>query len=585
MRLLLRYLRQRPKLVAFALFCAFWNQIFVLLDPLIFRYIIDGFTFHAARYSTTQFMLWAALLLGAAMAAALIAWVAKSFQLDAVNRITRGVGVQLYSDAVQHSLGLPYADFEAQQSGEIMATIQPGRHSAETFLTLLLNTGFSSTVAAVFVIVYAARLNWMLAPPLLIGAPMLVFASSWLGRRVRDIQRSITVETAQLYGSTGESLRNIEIVRSLGLGKEEVSRLNARNDRILRMELEKTRQARRLTFFHGACVNLLRSALVLFFLYQLFTKQITMGQFFSMMFYSYLIFTPMQELGNVTVLYQETEAPLRTIEAILRSPQQEPPSRPTPVGPLETVEFRNVTFHYPTGSDAAVSGISFEAVRGETIAFVGPSGSGKSTLVKLLTGLYSKYSGEIAYNGIPGSQVDLDELGRRIGLVTQDARLFSGTIRDNLIFAKPDATDEECFTAFRQAAAGSLLARAGQGLNTVIGEGGVRLSGGEKQRISIARALLRAPDLLIFDEATSALDSLTEEEIVRTIRSVHRHRQTITVIIAHRPSTVRHAHRIYVLNRGAITETGTHEKLLEAHGLYYDLWQQQTGDSIAQAAI
>jgi ATP-binding cassette subfamily B protein len=585
MRLLLCYLRQRPGLVGLALSCALCNQVFILLDPLIFRYIIDGFATQTGRYSTPQFISRAGMLLIAAMGAALIAWVAKSFQLDAVNRITRGVGTQIYSDAVRHSLGLPYSAFEAQQSGEIMARIQTARHNVEGFLALFLNTGFSSAVAIVFVIVYAARLNWILAPALLLVAPLLGLASFLLGTRVREIQRKIVVETARLSGAAAESLRNIEIVKSLGLAKQEVSRLHARSGRILKMEVEKIRQARRLTFFHGACVNLLRSALMLLFLYQMFTRQITMGQFFSLIFYSYFIFSPMQEMGNVTALYQETEASLKNVEAILQSPQEERPSHPTPVGPLHSIGFRNVTFQYPAGSHPAVSGISFEAARGETIAFVGPSGSGKTTLVRLLTGLYSKYSGEIVYNDVPASQVDFDQLGERIGLVTQDTQLFSGTIRDNLIFAKPDATDEACFEALRQAAVTNLLARAKQGLDTIVGEGGVGVSGGERQRISIARALLRAPELLVFDEATASLDTDTEEEIVRTMKAVHSRRRAITVVIAHRLSTVRHADRIFVLNRGSIAETGRHEELLRRCGLYHALWRQQTGETIGQSAI
>jgi ATP-binding cassette subfamily B protein len=585
MRLLLRYLRQRPRLVAFALFCAVCNQAFILLDPLIFRYIIDRYATQAGRYTAPQFISWAGLLLAGALVAALVAWVAKSFQLDAVNRITRGVGIQIYSDAVRHSLGMPYSAFEAQQSGEIMAMIQTARHDVEAFLTLLINAGFASSVAIVFVIVYAARLNWILAPAFLLAAPLLAFASFLLGGKMRDKQRKIVVETVRLAGSATESLRNIEIVKSLGLAKQEVSRLDARSGRIFKMEVEKIRHARRLTFFHGACVNLLRSGLVLLFLYLVFTKQITMGQFFSLFFYSYFIFSPMQEMGNVTTLYQETETSLKNIQAILQAPQEERPARPTPVGPLETITFRNVTFQYPAGSEPAVRGIAFVAERGETIAFVGPSGSGKTTLVKLLTGLYSPHSGEIAYNGIPASQVDLDSLRERIGLVTQDAQLFAGTIRENLIFVKPDAADEACLEALRHAAATDLLARAEQGLDTIIGEGGVRVSGGERQRISIARALLRGPELLVFDEATSALDSLTEEEIVRTMKALHRKRQAITVVIAHRLSTVRHADRIYVLDRGSIAETGKHEELLQRRGLYHDLWRLQTGGTIAQAAV
>jgi ATP-binding cassette subfamily B protein len=198
--------------------------------------------------------------------------------------------------------------------------------------------------------------------------------------------------------------------------------------------------------------------------------------------------------------------------------------------------------------------------------------------VKLLVGLYRPKTGHIYYNGTPEDEIAMDDLRERIGFVTQDAQLFSGSIRENLCFVRPDATDEECLQVLRQASVESLLKRADKGLDTVIGEGGVKVSGGEKQRLSIARALLRRPQLLVFDEATSSLDSLTEEEISQTIRDVAEKRDAITILIAHRLSTVMHADRIYVLERGGIVEFGQHAELVANKGLYYAMWRQQVGE-------
>jgi ATP-binding cassette subfamily B protein len=198
--------------------------------------------------------------------------------------------------------------------------------------------------------------------------------------------------------------------------------------------------------------------------------------------------------------------------------------------------------------------------------------------VKLLVGLYRPQAGDIRYDGVSVTEVDLDGLRNRIGLVTQDTQLFSGTIRENLLFVNPTAFDMDCMSVLKMAACESLLARADKGLDTLIGEGGVKVSGGEKQRLSIARALLRRPNLLVFDEATSSLDSLTEEEISETIRDLSSRKDLITILIAHRLSTVLHADRIFVLERGKIVESGRHQELVDLKGLYYAMWRQQIGE-------
>ena len=233
---------------------------------------------------------------------------------------------------------------------------------------------------------------------------------------------------------------------------------------------------------------------------------------------------------------------------------------------------------HQTANTKALDQISFKTKNGETIAFVGPSGSGKTTLVKLLVGLYHPQEGEIYYNEKSGRSIDLDQLRTQIGFVTQDTQLFAGTIKENLLFVAPNATDVECMDVLKKASCQSLLARAENGINTVIGEGGVKVSGGEKQRLSIARALLRKPSLLVFDEATSSLDSITEEEISKTIRELSKDQRQITILIAHRLSTIMHADKIFVLEKGNIIEQGKHDELVNQKGLYYAMWRQQIGE-------
>ncbi|HLK69132.1 MAG TPA: ABC transporter ATP-binding protein [Bryobacteraceae bacterium] len=578
MAILYRYLRQYWRLALAALILAAINQVFSLLDPLIFRHIIDSYATRYREYSTAKFVHGVGLLLGAAVGVALVSRIAKNFQDYFVNVITQQVGANIYADGIRHSLELPYTLFEDQRSGETLGKLQKVRADVEKFISLAVNMVYVTLIGLIFVTIYAARVHWAVAPAYLATVPLLGGLSSVLSRKIKEVQKHIVRETTALAGATTESLRNIELVKSLGLAQQEVSRLNATTEKILKLELKKVRYLRSLSFVQGSCVNLLRTSILFLMLYLVFRELITVGQFFSLWIYSFFIFGPLQELGNVINVYRETEVSLQNFDSILRLPPEPRPERPVAVEALETLRFDDVSFQHQSASAPALREISFRVDRGETIAFVGPSGAGKSTLVKLLVGLYRPQSGHIYYNGTAEDEVAIEDLRERIGFVTQDSQLFSGSIRENLRFVRPDATDQECLEVLRQASVESLLKRADRGLDTVIGEGGVKVSGGEKQRLSIARALLRRPQLLVFDEATSSLDSLTEEEISQTIRDVAASRDAITCLIAHRLSTVLHADRIYVLERGRIVEFGRHEELLGRRGLYYAMWRQQVGE-------
>jgi ATP-binding cassette subfamily B protein len=278
------------------------------------------------------------------------------------------------------------------------------------------------------------------------------------------------------------------------------------------------------------------------------------------------------------VSYREVEASVSNFDLLMQKHVEERPENPIAIDELADIRFEDVVFRHRTARYNAIDGISFHVRTGESIAFVGPSGAGKSTLMKLMAGLYRPESGEIYFNGQPSSMIRFNPLRRQIGLVTQDPQLFSGTIKENLLFVMPDATDEQIIDALHKASCDGILSRSALGIDTHIGEGGMMLSGGEKQRISIARALVRHPRLLIFDEATSALDSLTEEDITNTIRDISTSRDQISILIAHRLSTILHADVIFVMEAGKIVETGSHRSLLEQKGLYYAMWRQQIGE-------
>ncbi len=585
MKLLFSYLKQYKLLVFLALLLAAINQTFSLLDPRIIQKIIDQFVAPKdgkilSGITTAVFLKGAGFLILLAIGVAMVSRIAKAFQDYYVNVIVKRIGAQIYSDGLRHSLELPYSVFEDQRSGETLGKLQKVRDDVERLVTSFINIIFASLVGIIFVMVMAIDVYWPLAPIYLFTIPLLGVLSYFLSKKIKIMQKKIVAETIALAGSTTESLRNIELVKSLGLAEQETERLNATTQKILKLELKKVRYLRSLSFIQGTFVNLLRNGILFILLYLVFTGKLSVGQYFMFFIFSFFIFGPLQELGSIINIYREAEVSLDNFQKILDTPKDPKPANPVAIKEIDKLEFKSVSFKHLTANHNAIEKITFDVNFGETIAFVGPSGSGKSTLVKLLVGLYNPLSGEILYNGHPGNTIDLDKLREQIGLVTQDTQLFSGTIRENLLFVAPKATDEECIEVLNKAACQSLLMRADKGLDSVIGEGGVKVSGGEKQRLSIARALLRHPSLLVFDEATSSLDSLTEEEIGKTVRDVSKSKKHITIMVAHRLSTIMHADKIFVLERGHIIESGKHEQLLDEKGLYYAMWRQQIGERI-----
>lgn len=566
-------------LVVVALLLAAVNQVFSLLDPYIFgKFIIDPFAKQPEKWTQKEFLTgitWGLLLL---VGTAMVSRIAKAFQDYTVNVVIQKFGARIYTDGLRHALRLPYAEFEDQRSGETLSVLQKVRTDTEKFISVFVNVLFATIVGIIFVIGYALTLNSWLVVIYLGGAVLLGYLTSILSRKIKGIQKNIVAETTALAGSTTESLRNIELVKSLGLTQQEIRRLNATTIKILGLELKKVRSIRAISFVQGTFVNFLRQVIMFALLYFIFKNELTLGQMVTMQFYTFFIFGPLQELGNVIITYREAEASLANLKNLFEKKVEEKPAQPKELNVIKKLRFDGVTFKHNTAAHPALDGISFESATGDTIAFVGPSGSGKTTLVKLLVGLYQPKEGNILYNDIDSKEIDFDELRHQIGFVTQDTQLFSGTIKENLLFVNPSATDEQILDALQKAACQNLLARAENGIDTMIGEGGLKLSGGERQRLSIARALLRHPRLMIFDEATSALDSLTEEEISYTIQDITAKREHITVMIAHRLSTIMHADRIYVLEKGKIIETGSHQQLLDTKGLYYAMWRQQIGE-------
>ncbi|MBD8082727.1 ABC transporter ATP-binding protein [Chryseobacterium caseinilyticum] len=592
MKILLNYLKPYKWLIIASLLLASINQVFSLFAPAITGNILDKLVNQPNHFDKekliprnlneylygTDIYHGVFYFLGLLIGTAMISRIAKAFQDYVVSVIIQKFGAKIFTDGLQHSMRLPFQEFEDQRSGETLSILTKVREDSVKFINNFINIFFGILVSIIFVSIYAIRLHWSIMPVYVLGIIFIAVITNLLSKRIKTIQKNIVSETTNLAGSTTESLRNIEIVKSLGLTNQEVERLNNNTYKILNLELRKVKSIRSLSFVQGTLVNFLQQVITFTLLLLIFKNIVTPGQYLSLVFYGFFIFGPMQEIGNIIISYREAEASLQNFDRVMKKEVEPKPLHPKTIGAIEDLKFEKVSFQHQSAHYKALNSISFDVKNGETIAFVGPSGSGKSTLVKLLVGLYRPKEGSIFYNNVDGKEFDFDELRNQIGFVTQDTQLFSGTIRENLLFVNPSATEEDLQIALKKSSCNGLLERAENGIETVIGEGGLKLSGGEKQRIAIARALLRKPHLLIFDEATSALDSITEEEITTTIKEISKEKEQITVLIAHRLSTIMHADRIFVLERGNIIETGSHLQLIEEKGLYYAMWRQQIGE-------
>ncbi len=578
MRILWKYLRPLRWWVALSLLLAGLAQTLTLIDPLIFGRIIDQYALNPDNKPDSVLVRGALWWLLVAVAVALAARLAKTFQDYVLTLLVQKFGMQVFNDGLRQTLRLSFQEFEDRSSGETVGMLQKVRTDTERFINAFVNTLFSSIVGVGFLLWYGITRHWLLIPVFLFGVLVLGGLTGLLSKKMKSVQRMISRETARMSGKITESLRNIELVKSLGLTYPEIRRLQLHTGKIFDLEMGKVKQVRTLSFLQGTLINLLKQSILFILLWLIFHKTLTAGELISMQFILNAVFVPLQDLGKIILNYREAEASMQMFDELMKKPIEKRPEEPVDIGELVDIRFEDVVFRHRAATENAIDHISFKTRLGDTIAFVGPSGSGKSTLVKLLVGLYTPISGTIYIDGIPVNELRYNPVRRQIGFVTQDPQLFSGTIRENLLFVKPDATDEEMYDALRRASVTPLMDRSGKGLDTRLGESGLRVSGGERQRLSIARALLRGPRLFIFDEATSALDSITEQEVTTAVREISGSKEHMVILIAHRLSTILHADTIHVLEKGRITESGTHDSLLEKKGLYYAMWRQQIGE-------
>jgi len=578
MRIIWTYLKPFRSWLWLAMGLAALAQILQLVDPIIFGKIIDQLALNPGTRSESELIRGALKWLAIAVAVGLAGRIAQALTDYVTRRVVQKFGLAVFDEGLRQTLRLPYHEFEETSSGHVLSTLIKVRHDNEKFISSFIGVLFSSAVGVAFLVWYAVTKHWALIPVFIIGVAVLGGMTGLLSRKIKTIQRAVVSETNKMSGSIAESLRNIELVKSLGLTYPEIRRLKTFTRSIFDLEIQKIKRIRSLGFLQSSALLILKESILFVLLWLIFHRVLSPGELISMQFISTRIMFPLQDLGNIILAFREAQASLQLFDELMQKKPEYRPEEPVEIGEIDRLRFDRVSFRYPNGAQDAVVNLSFGARCGETIAFVGPSGSGKSTLVKLLVGLYAPTQGMIFYDDIPAKDIRMNRLRRQLGFVTQDTQLFSGTIRENMLFVKPDASDEEIYAALAKAAALQMVEETADGLEALLGEGGKKVSGGEKQRLAIARALLRNPRILIFDEATSSLDSLTEDEITHTLRQISAAQRQITIMIAHRLSTVMHADRIYVLEKGHIVEEGPHASLVQRKGLYYAMWRQQIGE-------
>lgn len=480
---------------------------------------------------------------------------------------------RLREDIFAHLQRLPLSFFHSRQVGSIQSVLTNDVPLLQSAVFLVRDV-LDAPLRIVAFMVYIFYLNWQLALLALLFLPIVATLIRRLGRQIHRITHQTQGALAEISALVQEALSGMRVIKTFAMEDRQIGRFVRQNRQVLNHSLRGERRRARLrptVEFIGA----VSIALVLWFGgQQVANGRMTTGQLLSFLFLLHQIAQSASGVGAIQFTWKQVRA---AAERIFREVLDMPPEVYDPPNAIDlptiqgAIRYENVWFRYPTSDQYALKGVSFEIQPGEVVALVGHSGAGKSTLVDLLLRFYSPQEGRILIDGYDIQQVRLASLRTQIGLVPQQTVLFVGTVAENIAYSQPDSSMEAVERAARQAHAHEFIDQLPNGYHTLIGDRGVRLSGGESQRIAIARALVRNPKILVLDEATSALDPLSEQMIRQAIEEGRGLRTTL--IIAHRWSTVQVADRILVLHQGRLVEQGTHAELLQKKGYYARLYQ------------
>lgn len=581
-RLLEQYRKYRGR-VCLATAFSVLNKIFDLAPPLLIGAAVDVVVeredslIASWGISSIEGQLW--VLAGVT----LLIWALESLFEYAHSVCWRNLAQTLQHDirieAYDHVQRLDLAFFEDQSTGGLLAILNDDVNQLERFLDGGANEILQLSTAVLVIGVIFFGLQPTVAALAFLPVPFVLWGSLAFQRRIAPRYARVREQVGALSSLLSNNLGGIVTIKSFTAEDYEVNRVQAESERYR----ESNRAAIRLS---SAFSPLIRMVIVCGFALTLVlggqaavTGGLAVGAYSVMVFLTQRLLWPLTRLGQTVDLYQRAMASTARVLDLLGTPiHVRSGSRSLPTKSVGgRIEFRDVSFSYSAGP-AVVKGLSFTVPAGETCGIVGATGAGKTSVMKLLLRFYEPDSGVVALDGIDLKEIQLPDLRKAIGFVSQDIFLFHGTVRENIRYGARDASDEEIVAAARAAEAHDFIEQLPLGYDTIVGERGQKLSGGQRQRVSIARAVLKDPPILVLDEATSAVDNETEAAIQRSLARISVGRTTI--VIAHRLSTIRHAHRIHVLQAGALVEAGTHDELIAEDGLYAGLWRVQTGEQV-----
>jgi len=490
--------------------------------------------------------------------------------------LMRSVGAKVVRDMRNKLFGqlmyLPVGHYKKESTGSILSRITNDIGSLQGLTGYTIKDLFVESMTVVVLLAVAFYRKWDLALLAVTVLPAAFYGTGRLGKRLRKVSKKVQQKISVITEYLTESFSGIKMIKVFCREDDIIRKFKGKNQDFYR-EIMKSQRLVEFTSLLMEIIGGLGTAFVLWYGGRLVINGvITPGEFFSFLVAIFMVYTPARRLAGVYNSIQQARASLERISEVEGKEIEKegtvsiPPIR-------EMIEFRDVSFHYPGMRHEVLKDINLTIRRGEIIAIVGKSGVGKTTLVDLLPRFHDPSQGVILLDGIDISTASLKSLRGQIGVVSQDVILFNDTVKNNIVFGKPGAADDEIIGAAKAAYAHDFVNELPQGYETVIGEKGVRLSGGQRQRISIARALLKNPPILILDEATSSLDTESEIMVQRALEKLMENRTTI--VIAHRLSTIRRATRILVLDKGRIVESGTHEELFRTGGIYRRLYELQ----------